>query len=88
MMEDQNFLWFMAGALLMAFFMLVLHFLPMVRQWNKDTERLSFLDRRCSPIVEGQTESWPYGEHVANGWGIQGPFANVRDAIDSHMGSL
>lgn len=40
-----------------------------------DTERLNFLDTICTPYYSGAC-------HEGNGWGVAGPFANVRDAID------
>lgn len=48
---------------------------------GEDAELLDHLDGCCEPVVEGQTMTDPYGEHVANRWSIEGPFASVRDAL-------
>ena len=50
---------------------------------NYDGERLDWLDMRLSPYVEGQSQSWPYGEHTANEWSLIWPAATLRDAIDA-----
>lgn len=49
-----------------------------------ESARLDWLDSRCSPVVEGQTYSWPYGEHVAKAWAVEWPASTVREAIDAY----
>ncbi len=52
---------------------------------NPDSARLDWLDRKCAPYVEGQSYSWPYGEHVANEWSLIWPESSLRAAIDAGM---
>ena len=51
-----------------------------------DAERLDWLDkqREAEWHVEGQTESWPAGEQVLDGyyWAVRGQTYGVREAID------
>lgn len=55
------------------------------KAWG-DSDRLDWLDSRRYPVVEGQTQSWPYGEHVSNSWTVEYPSTSVRDAIDKASG--
>jgi len=86
-MNSDTYLAFMAGAFSMGAAMVMIHWLPAFKRWTKDSARLSWLDRRCSPVVEGQSESWPYGEHVANIWAVQAAKSDIRSAIDEAMDS-
>lgn len=51
-----------------------------------DAARLDWLDKQCKPVVEGGGSQFePYGEHVGNSWSIDGPFGDVRSAIDAAL---
>jgi hypothetical protein len=53
----------------------ILALLQHVRELTKDRERLDNLDKLC--------EAYGFEVHEGNRWVLDGPFRNVRDAIDS-----
>lgn len=49
---------------------------------RKDAERLSWLDNRSMPVVEGQSMAQPEGELWGYEWTVAGQCSTVREAID------
>lgn len=47
-----------------------------------DRRRLDWLDRQVEKVIDGQSWGNPYGEWVANSWRLEGPFCDLRTAID------
>lgn len=54
---------------------------PVVGNGLKDTHRLNKFDAHVCAVVEGQGYGSP-GDHVANSWSLEGPFMDVRSALD------
>lgn len=52
---------------------------------HPDTARLDWFDGLRSHYIEGQNQSWPYGEHTANEWSLIWPETDLRSAIDAAM---
>lgn len=54
---------------------------PIVGPGLKDTHRINKFDAHVCSVIEGQGYGSP-GEHVANSWSLEGPFMDVRSALD------
>lgn len=54
-----------------------------LKRVHPDTVRLDWLDGRCAPYIEAQSQSWPYGEHTANEWALIWPETSIRAGIDA-----
>ncbi len=63
----------------------VWHIRKLKIELNKERKLLDTLDETCAPVIVNADWGNPYGEWVANEWHVEGPYVDVRKAIEKGL---